>query len=122
VWDQASGERAAGRVPSVANFQTLLSAAQAQAQREGPATPEQGDEPGTVRIDSGGLRRCVFAKVSLCSQLRSRSAICCIRQSDWHVWSDAAIKRVVQTGADHSLAPASEAFDKTLTPNIALSC
>ncbi len=65
VWDQASGERAAGRVPSVANFQTLLSAAQAQAHREGPATPDQGDEPATVRIDSGGLRRCVTVKVFL---------------------------------------------------------
>ena len=57
VWDQASGERAAGRVPSVANFQTLLSAAQAQ--REGPATPDQGEEPASLRVDSGSLRKCV---------------------------------------------------------------
>ena len=55
IWEQAHSERAAGRVPSVANFQKFLSAAQAQ--REGPATPEQGEEPATVRVESGGLRR-----------------------------------------------------------------
>ena len=54
IWEQAQGERAAGRVPSIANFQTLLSAAQAQ--REGPTTPEPAGE-ASVRADSG-LRRC----------------------------------------------------------------
>ena len=57
VWEQAQGERAAGRVPSVANFQSLLS--KAQAKREGPATPEPAGEAATLRADStGGLRRC----------------------------------------------------------------
>ena len=73
VWDQASCERAAGRVPSIANFQTLLSAAQAQ--REGPATPEQGEEPATVRIDSGGLRRCAPNQLPRCP----RSPCLCVR-------------------------------------------
>ena len=78
IWEQAQGERAAGRVPSIANFQTLLSAAQAK--RVGPATPEPAGEAGSLRVDSG-LRRQEPCSLSLdpcltqlCCQKRQRAA------------------------------------------------